>query len=388
MTHKEPKEDQVMSQLKIMIVEDELIVAKDIQRILKKLGYEAFEPFAQGKKALDAIEKLNPDLIMLDINLKSSEMDGIQVAEQIHQHYHIPFIYLTAFSDKATLDRAKQTEPYAYIIKPFEEADIRTAVEIAYYKYTKDLEVQNKGNRFASALESLDVAVIITDANEKIIFMNRMAESITGVLKQEALGKDIANAMKNCEADTRQHFKSLVHTIVGESKKDLSEEVTISNGANDHKVNLNTYPILSASNKISGCAFVMTSPGRADAVAESSTDKNLFNFLENIYANNSFFVKKDSRFVKVNFQDILWVEALDNYVIIKTASKEQYILHSSMKDIETRLPQLNFARVHRSYIVQLDKITALEENACIVDGSRIPIGKSYKDNLMSRLNLF
>jgi DNA-binding LytR/AlgR family response regulator len=59
-----------------------------------------------------------------------------------------------------------------------------------------------------------------------------------------------------------------------------------------------------------------------------------------------------------------------------------------MKDIETRLPQLNFARVHRSYIIQLDKITALEENACLIDGSRIPIGKSYKDNLMSRLNLF
>ena len=83
-----------------MIVEDEIIVAKDIQRILKKLGYEAFDPFANGKKALDAVEKLNPDLILLDINLKSSELDGIQVGEQIHQHYQIPFIYLTAFSDK------------------------------------------------------------------------------------------------------------------------------------------------------------------------------------------------------------------------------------------------------------------------------------------------
>ncbi|MBP7728966.1 MAG: response regulator, partial [Bacteroidia bacterium] len=175
-----------MSALKIMIVEDEIIVAKDIQRILKKLGYEAFDPFANGKKALDAVEKLNPDLILLDINLKSSELDGIQVGEQIHQHYQIPFIYLTAFSDKNTLDRAKLTEPYGYIIKPFEEDDIRTAIEIAYYKYTKDLELQNKGNRFAAALDTLDVAVIITDANEKVIFMNKMAETLTGCLKQEA----------------------------------------------------------------------------------------------------------------------------------------------------------------------------------------------------------
>jgi PAS domain S-box-containing protein len=378
-----------MSALKIMIVEDESIVAKDIQRILKKLGYEAFDPFAQGKKALDAIEKLNPDLILLDINLKGSELDGIQIAEQIHQNYQIPFIFLTAFSDKNTLERAKLTEPYGYIIKPFEEDDIRTAIEIAYYKYTKDLEMQNKGNRFAIALDSLDVAVIITDANEKIIFMNKMAETLTGSLKQEVLGKDIGLAMKNCTQDTRDSFRSMANTVVSAVQKNENDsELAISNGVAEHRVNVNTFPILTVNNKINGCAFVMTSPGKKDAVEESSADKNLFNFLENIYANNSFFVKKDSRFVKVNFQDILWIEALDNYVIIKTVSKEQYILHSSMKDIEAKLPQLNFSRVHRSYIVQLEKITALEENACIVDGNRIPIGKSYKDNLMNRLNLF
>ena len=316
-------------------------------------------------------------------------MDGIQVAEQVHQHYGIPFIYLTAFSDKTTLDRAKLTEPYGYIIKPFEEDDIRTAIEIAFYKYTKDLEMQNKGNRFASALDSLEVAIIITDSNEKIIFLNKMAETITGCLKQEALGKDISIAMKNSPIETKNVFKTLAHTVVGEThKKEVDAEVSISNGATEHKVAVNTFPILTVNNKINGCAFVISSGGRKDAVQDTGTDKNLFNFLENIYANNSFFVKKDSRFVKVNFQDILWIEALDNYVIIKTSSKEQFILHSSMKDIEAKLPQMNFARVHRSYIVQLEKINALEENACIIDSNRIPIGKSYKDNLMSRLNLF
>ncbi|MFM9052022.1 MAG: response regulator [Bacteroidota bacterium] len=371
-----------------MIVEDEIIVAKDIQRILKKLGYEAFDPYSNGRKALDAIEKLNPDLILLDINLKSSEMDGIHVAEQIHQHYQIPFIFLTAFSDKNTLERAKQTEPYGYIIKPFEEDDIRTAIEIAYYKYTKDLEMQNKGNRFAAALDSLDVAVIITDSNEKVIFMNKMAETLTGCLKQEALGKDISVAMKNSPSETKNALKSLAKTMVGDPTTQSDTQVPVSNGAAENKVAVNTFPILSVNNKINGCAFVLSSSDRPAAVQETTTDKSLFSFLENIYANNSFFVKKDSRFVRVNFQDILWIEALDNYVIIKTASKEQYILHSSMKDIEAKLPPLNFARVHRSYIVQLEKIGALEENACMIDGNRIPIGKSYKDNLMSRLNLF
>ena len=378
-----------MNSLKIMIVEDEIIVAKDIQRILKKLGYEAFDPFVQGKKALDAIEKLNPDLILLDINLKGSDMDGIQVAEQVCQNYQIPVIFLTAFSDKATLERAKLTEPYGYIIKPFEEDDIRTAIEIAYYKYTKDLEMQNKGNRFAIALDGLDVAVIITDASEKTIFINKMAETLTGSLKQEVIGKDVTQAMKNCTHETRDAIKSLAHSVVGTVQKNENDsELSISNGVTEHRVNVNTFPILTVNNKINGCAFVLTTPGSKDSIQETTTDKNLFNFLENIYANNSFFVKKDSRFVKVNFQDILWIEALDNYVIIKTVSKEQFILHSSMKDIELKLPQQNFARAHRSYIVQIEKISALEENACIVDGSRIPIGKSYKENLMNRLNLF
>ena len=378
-----------MTSLKIMIVEDEIIVAKDIQRILKKLGYEAFDPFVQGKKALDAIEKLNPDLILLDINLKGSDMDGIQVAEQVCQNYQIPVIFLTAFSDKATLERAKLTEPYGYIIKPFEEDDIRTAIEIAYYKYTKDLEMQNKGNRFAIALDGLDVAVIITDASEKTIFINKMAETLTGSLKQEVIGKDVTQAMKNCTHETRDAIKSLAHSVVGTVQKNENDsELSISNGVTEHRVNVNTFPILTVNNKINGCAFVLTTPGSKDSIQETTTDKNLFNFLENIYANNSFFVKKDSRFVKVNFQDILWIEALDNYVIIKTVSKEQFILHSSMKDIELKLPQLNFARAHRSYIVQIEKISALEENACIVDGIRIPIGKSYKENLMNRLNLF
>jgi DNA-binding LytR/AlgR family response regulator len=85
---------------------------------------------------------------------------------------------------------------------------------------------------------------------------------------------------------------------------------------------------------------------------------------------------------------VLWIEALDNYVVIKTQSKEQFIIHSSMKEIEMRLPQITFVRIHRSYIVQLEKITSMEENAVIIDGTRLAIGKSFKDTLMSRLKIF
>jgi DNA-binding LytR/AlgR family response regulator len=376
-----------MTPIKIMIVEDEIIVAKDIQRILKKLGYEAFDPIPNGKKALDSIEKLKPDLVLLDINLKNSDLDGIQVAEQIQEHYKLPFIFLTAFSDKHTLERAKLTEPYGYIIKPFEESDIRTAIEIAHYKYLKDLETADKGNRYASALDHLDVSVIITDSAEKISFINRAAEMLTGSMKRDILNKEIGSAFKHSSAETKTTFKTLAHSALTEGlKKGVEHDVTVSNGILEHRVSISMYPIMSIDNKASGCAFVLSAAGKKGE-PEPSTDKTLFNFLENAYSANSFFVKKDSRFVRVSFSDILWIEALDNYIVIKTTSKEQFILHSAMKEIEARLPVHSFVRVHRSYIVQTEKIIALEGDTCIIDDSRIPLGKAYKDNLLARINL-
>lgn len=374
-----------MKKLKVMIVEDEIIVAKDIQRILAKLGYEAHPPFSAAQKALDAIETVKPDFILLDINLRGSEMDGIELGKQIHEHYHIPFLYLTAFSDKSTLDRAKLTEPYGYIIKPFEEDDIRTAIEIAHYKYTKDLEVKNTGNRFAAALEKVDMAVIITDANNKVTFMNSTAESLTGTSRADALGKEGEYVFRNSPDQTKEALKQLLQSTAG--KSDLP--VVVSNGTQDKKMTANWFPILTVNDKINGAAVVLSSAGVTGVSSgESGTDKNLMNFLENVYSSNSFFIRKDSRFVKVNFKEVLWIEALDNYVVIKTQSKEQFIIHSSMKDIEMRLPQLTFVRIHRSYIVQLDKISAMEENAVIIDGTRLAIGKSYKEGLLSRLKMF
>ena len=371
-----------------MIVEDEIIVAKDIQRILKKLGYEAFDPIPNGKKALDSIEKLQPDLILLDINLKNSDLDGIQLAEQIHQHYKLPFIFLTAFSDKHTLERAKLTEPYGYIIKPFEESDIRTAIEIAHYKYIKDVETVDKGNRYASALDHLDVAVIITDAHEKVSFINRAAETLTGGIKREVLNKEIGVTLKHSPAETKTLFKSLAHNAINESQKRGEEhDITLSNGVTESHVSIHTFPITSVDNKVSGCAFVLSTAGRRESSSEATTDKTLFNFLENAYSANSFFVKKDARFVRVSFSDILWIEALDNYIVIRTISKEKFILHSAMKDIEARLPVHSFVRVHRSYIVQTEKIIALEGDTCLIDDSRIPLGKAYKENLLARINL-
>ena len=371
-----------------MIVEDEMIVAKDLQRILKKLGYETTDPFSQGKNALEQLEFLRPDFILLDINLKG-EMDGIQLAQHVFQDYGIPFIFITAFSDKNTLNRAKTVEPYGYIIKPFSEDDIRTSIELALYKHGKDIEHRSKSNTFADALDNIEQGIIITDALRKIIFINRAAESLTGSAKGEVTGTDVVSAMKLFDEPSKHSFMQLFE---GDDKEAANRNrtlpVSLSNGNSSAKITVNAFPVKTSTQRNSGTALVLTTGAAAATIAEGNTEKNLMNFLENIYSSTGFFIKKDTKFMRVNYRDILYVEAMDNYVILKITGGEQYVIHSSMKDVEARVPQMTFARVHRSYIVQLEKIQSIEENVLVVEGHRIPIGKSYKDTLMERLNLF
>lgn len=115
---------------KILVVEDERVVARDIEKRLKSLGYFISASVASGEAALLKVAELQPDLILMDIQLKG-ELDGIATAEQIRAEFNIPVIYLTAFADEETLQRAKVTEPFGYIIKPFDERDLHVTIEVA-----------------------------------------------------------------------------------------------------------------------------------------------------------------------------------------------------------------------------------------------------------------
>jgi signal transduction histidine kinase len=119
---------------KILIVEDESIVAMDMERRLKSLGYEVVGHVMRGDEALEATSRNEPDLVLMDIHLKG-KVDGIQAAEQIKREFRVPVIYITAYSDETTLARAKVTEPYGYILKPFQEREIHSAIEMGLYKH-------------------------------------------------------------------------------------------------------------------------------------------------------------------------------------------------------------------------------------------------------------
>jgi CheY-like chemotaxis protein len=122
-----------MEKVRILVVEDETVVAMDIANTLRKLGYKVTDTVPSGEQALDSLKENRPDLIFMDIGLKG-EMDGIDTAAQIRSVYSIPVIFLTAYVDEKTLDRAKGTVPAGYITKPFEENDLRIAVEVGLYR--------------------------------------------------------------------------------------------------------------------------------------------------------------------------------------------------------------------------------------------------------------
>jgi len=249
-----------MGKINVLVVEDESIVSKDIQYSLKKLGYNVVGVAATGQKAIELCGEKLPDIILMDIMLKG-DINGIEASTRIKEVYNIPVIFLTAYADENTLSKAKVTEPYAYIIKPFKEIDLHTSIEMAFYKHSKELEI----------------------------------------LKERDM---------------------------------------------------------------------------------------LYNIIENKENKEFIFVKSKSRLIKLNTKDIFFIEALKDYVVINTLNK-RYTIHSTMKDIERKMPQDFFLRVHRSYIVRLDKIAQIEQPNLILEENNkiIPIGGSYKEELIKRINL-
>ncbi len=119
-----------MSKANILVVEDQFIVGEDLARSLRKLGFSVCSVATSGEEAIEQVTQFQPDLALMDIRLKG-QMDGIEAAAHLKRHFNIPVIYLTAHSDDSTLQRASETEPLGYLLKPFEERQLYTTLEIA-----------------------------------------------------------------------------------------------------------------------------------------------------------------------------------------------------------------------------------------------------------------
>ena len=174
---------------RILVVEDEKITAMDIRERLRALGYDPLPDVSTGEEAIEVATELKPDLVLMDVILKG-QIDGVEAASAIKERLRIPVIFLTAFSDDNTLQRAKITEPYGYILKPFEERELHTTIEMALYKHHMEKELRSSEEKFARAfLSSPDAININTLKDGAFVEVNNGFLALTGYAREEVLGK-------------------------------------------------------------------------------------------------------------------------------------------------------------------------------------------------------
>jgi PAS domain S-box-containing protein len=172
----------------IFVVEDEVIIADDIKNYLQKFGYKVPAIATSGEEALKRVRGIRPDLVLMDIVLRG-DMDGIETAERIRSEFDVPVVYLTAFADNQTLERAKLTEPFGYIIKPFEERDLYTTIEMALYKHKMERKLKESEEKFRRIVETAQEGIWVLDTEDRTTYVNKRMAEMLGYRENEMIGK-------------------------------------------------------------------------------------------------------------------------------------------------------------------------------------------------------
>jgi len=195
-----------MAKARIMIVEDEMIVAGDIKKTLQDKEYVVSTVVSSGEEAIKKAEQDNPDLVLMDIVLKG-EMDGIETAKQIRSRFNIPVLYLTAYANKKMLERAKITEPFGYIIKPFHEKELHSNIEMALYKHKAERKLKESYARLKRTMEGIiDAMVMMVELRNPFIagHQHRVAQLASAIATEMGLPENQIKAT---------HLAATIHDV-------------------------------------------------------------------------------------------------------------------------------------------------------------------------------
>ena len=248
--------------VRILIVEDNVIIADDMQSMLEEIGYEIVSSVMAYEQAVKVLAESDVDLVLIDIVL-ASDKTGIDLGKHIREKYNIPFVFITSNSDRSTVESAKLVKPNGYLVKPFEQQDLYTAIEIALSNF--------------SELESGDSSTTFEAQSQE-------NNSTSGILK------------------------------------------------------------------------------------------------------DSIFVKKQHLYYRIPFKDIMYIKA-DN-VYLEVYTKEQmFLVRSPLKDYLEKLPSNSFFRSHKSYIINVEQVMAVNSKDVLIGEELIPISKDFKDFILKAMNL-
>ena len=181
------------SPLNVLIVEDEVIVSLELHQLLTNLGYNVVSTARTGKDAIEKAQTMDVDLILMDIHLED-DITGIEAAQRIHNTEQIPVIFLTAYSDSQTLQAAKKTSPYGYLLKPFNSESLHTTIEIAINKFKLKQRLQDSYDDLLYILNGLAIGTLMTDSDGKIVFASQVACNLMHMNLHELKGLHWRNA--------------------------------------------------------------------------------------------------------------------------------------------------------------------------------------------------
>jgi PAS domain S-box-containing protein len=240
----------------VLVVEDERVVAKDLQRSLMNLGYHVPTTAASADDAIRAASECCPDLVLMDIRIKGAR-DGIETAAILRSRFDIPVVYLTAYADEATVERAKKTEPHAYLLKPVKADELRSAVEIALYKHDADRRLRERERWFATTLRSIGDAVISTDAAGCITFMNPVAETLTGFATNDVRGRPLSDILKLVDAASKTMAADPIARVLSTGKIVETDGLLITREGQERVIADSAAPICDENGVLLGVVVVL-----------------------------------------------------------------------------------------------------------------------------------
>jgi len=191
-----------MARSRVLVVEDETIVAMDLKRALEGFGYTVPGIAISGSEALEMATNTRPDIVLMDIQL-DGQMDGIDVANRLNDLLDVPIVFLTAFSNETTLQRAKTVHPFGFLLKPYQERELRGAVEVALYTHGMEKKLRRRESWLDAILRGMADGVVATDAAGFVVFMNPPAVALTGRTADQARGLTLAKVLRLIDDDQR-----------------------------------------------------------------------------------------------------------------------------------------------------------------------------------------
>ena len=191
----------------VMIVEDDLISSTLLKKQCGLIGYDVVAAVSSGEEAIETAQGSAPDIVLMDINLEG-EMDGIDTADYIFRNYNIPVIFITVSTDDETLNRAKKSNPYGYIIKPVDQKDLKMGIEMAILRHSLETTISENEERVSTILNSIGDAVVVVAPDDMITYMNPVAEIMAESSSSKSLGRRFGEVI-NIQSSTGQGLKTI-----------------------------------------------------------------------------------------------------------------------------------------------------------------------------------